>query len=122
MIKFQDLDPTFPIERQIEVETGPVTLLNLLIVDKKDEQAMIAAWTDDAKFMQSQPGFISTQLHRSIGEGCAYLNYAVWETNAAFRNAFMHPKFQQQLSKYPSSAVAMPHLFEKVAIPGICVA
>ena len=74
------------------------------------------------QFMKRQPGFISTQLHRAIGESPTYLNYAVWELTADFRSAFMHPEFRAKLSAYPSSAVASPHLFQKVAVPGICVA
>lgn len=122
MVKIQALDPAFPIERQLSVETGAVILINLFTVDKEDEEALVKAWTDDAKFMQQQPGYISAQLHHAIGESCAYLNYAVWETSAAFRAAFSHPEFQAKLSKYPSSAVAAPHLFEKVAVAGICIA
>jgi len=30
------------------------------------------------------------------------------------------PDFQSQLSKYPKSLVVSPHLFKKVAVPGIC--
>ena len=73
-------------------------------------------------FMKRQPGFISTQVHRAIGENPTYLNYAVWESTADFRTAFTHPEFQAKLSKYRSLAVASPHLFQKVAVPGICVA
>jgi heme-degrading monooxygenase HmoA len=72
--------------------------------------------------MKQQPGFISTQLHRAIGESPTYLNYAVWESTAAFRAAFTNPEFLARLSTYPASAVAMPHLFQRVAVPGICVA
>ena len=72
--------------------------------------------------MKQQPGFISTQLHRALGESPTYLNYAVWESTAAFRAAFTNPDFQAKLSDYPSSAIASPHLFQKVAVPGICVA
>jgi len=32
------------------------------------------------------------------------------------------PEFQSKLSAYPASTVASPHLFKKVAVPGICVA
>jgi len=116
------LDPAFPIERQIEIDSGPVVLVNVFTLDKADEPAFLKTWQDDAKFMKRQPGFISTQLHRAIGESPTYLNYAVWESTADFRTAFMHPDFRQKLSAYPSSAVAAPHLFEKVAVPGICVA
>ena len=116
------LDPAFPIERQIEIDSGPVVLVNVFTLDKADEPAFLKTWQDDAKFMKRQPGFISTQLHRAIGESPTYLNYAVWESTADFRAAFMHPDFRQKLSAYPLSAVAAPHLFEKVAVPGICVA
>ena len=34
----------------------------------------------------------------------------------------MHPEFAAKRSAYPPSAVASPHLFQKVAVPGICVA
>jgi heme-degrading monooxygenase HmoA len=116
------LDPAFPIERQIAIDTGPVVLVNVFTLDASDEQSFLKAWQDDAVFMKTQPGFISTQLHRAIGESPTYLNYAVWETNADFRAAFMHPEFRAKISAYPASAAASPHLFQKVAVPGICVA
>ncbi len=116
------LDPTFPIERQVAIDASPVVLVNLFTLDKADEPAFLQAWQTDADFMKRQPGFISTQLHRAIGESPTYLNYAVWESTAAFRAAFTHPEFRAKLSTYPSSAVGSPHLFQKVAVPGICVA
>jgi heme-degrading monooxygenase HmoA len=87
-----------------------------------DEPTFLQVWQDDAAFMQRQLGFISTQLHRAIGASPTYLNYAIWESNAHFRAAFSRPEFVAKLSAYPSSAVASPHLFQKVAVPGICVA
>ena len=116
------LDPVFPIERQLAVDASAVVLVNLVTLDKADDKAFPAAWQDDAQFMKQQPGFISTKLHRAIGESPTYLNYAVWETTAHFRAAFTNPTFRAKLSLYPSSAVATPHLFQKVAVPGICVA
>ena len=116
------LDPAFPIDRQITIDAGPVVLVNLFTLDKADEQSFLDTWQDDAAFMKRQPGFISTQLHRAIGESPTYLNYAVWETTTHFRAAFAHPEFRAKLSQYPSSAVASPHLFQKVAVPDICVA
>lgn len=116
------LDPAFPIERQLAVDASPVVLMNVFTLDKADEETFLEAWQDDAEFMKRQPGFISTQLHRAIGESPTYLNYAVWESTADFRAAFTHPEFIAKLSVYPSSAVATPHLFHKVAVPGICVA
>jgi heme-degrading monooxygenase HmoA len=122
MSLLRTLDPAFPIERQITIEASPVVLVNLFTLDKADESTFLKAWQDDAVFMKRQSGFISTQLHRAIGENPTYLNYAVWESTADFRAAFSHPEFRAKLSTYPSSAVATPHLFQKVAVPGICVA
>ena len=122
MSLLRPLDPAFPIQRQIAIDASPVILINPFTLDKADEQTFLKVWQDDAEFMKHQPGFISTQLHRAIGENATYLNYAVWESNAAFRAAFTNPEFQAKLSTYPSSAVASPHLFQKVAVPGICVA
>ncbi len=122
MSLLRPLDPNFPIERQLGIEAGPVVLVNVFTLDKADEPSFLEVWRDDAAFMKRQPGFISTQLHRALGDSPTYLNYAVWELTAAFRAAFSHPDFQAKLSAYPSSAVASPHLFQKVAAPNICVA
>lgn len=122
MSHLRPLDPAFPIERQIAVDASPVVLVNIFTLDKADEQTFLAVWQDDAAFMKRQPGFISTQLHRATGESPTYLNYAVWESTADFKAAFTHPEFRAKISAYPASAVASPHLFQKVAVPGVCVA
>ena len=116
------LDPAFPIDRQLAVDAAAVVLVNVFTLDQADEQTFLAAWQRDAAFMKQQPGFISTQLHRALGDSPTYLNYAVWESTADFRAAFTNPEFTAKLSAYPSSAVASPHLFQKLAVQGICVA
>ena len=120
MSLMKPLDEKFPIQRQLGIEAVPVVLINVFTLDAADEPVFLDAWKDDAEFMKRQPGFISTQLHRAIGDSPTYLNYAVWESTEAFRAAFTHPEFIAKLSAYPSSAVAAPHLFQKVAVTGIC--
>ncbi|MBF8721807.1 antibiotic biosynthesis monooxygenase family protein [Pseudomonas guariconensis] len=122
MSLLKPLDDKFPIQQQLDVETGPVVLVNVFTMDAADETAFLTAWKNDAEFMKRQPGFIAAQLHRAIGDSPTYMNYAVWESTAAFRAAFTHPEFIAKLSTYPSSAVATPHLFQKVAVTGICTA
>ncbi|KVP71554.1 antibiotic biosynthesis monooxygenase [Burkholderia ubonensis] len=122
MPQFRPLDPAFPIDRQLAEEAAPVVLVNVFTLEPEDEQAFLRVWQDDAAFMKRQPGFISTQLHRAVGERPTYLNYAVWESTAHFRAAFTDPAFRAKLSAYPASAVASPHLFRKVAVEEICVA
>ena len=120
MSLLKSMDEKFPIEQQLGIEAEPVVLINVFTLDAADESAFLTTWKDDAEFMKRQPGFISTQLHRAIGDSPTYLNYAVWENTAAFRAAFTHPEFLAKLWAYPSSAVAAPHLFQKVAVTGIC--
>ncbi|MBX5159022.1 antibiotic biosynthesis monooxygenase [Rhizobium sp. NZLR1b] len=122
MTHMQPLDENFPIQRQLDVDATPVVLINLFTLDRADESRFLEVWSRDADFMKRQPGFISTQLHRALGQSMAYLNYAVWQSNEAFRAAFNHPDFRAQVAAYPASAVARPHLFQKIAVAGICTA
>lgn len=122
MPQFRPLDPNFPIQNQLAIPATPVVLVNLFTLDPADEDGFLEVWQDDAAFMKAQPGFISTQLHRAIGPSPTYFNYAVWETTEHFAAAFGHPEFQNKLANYPASAVASPHLFRTMAVPGVCVA
>lgn len=123
MIEMKPLDPAFPIQQQLgEKETGPVVLVNVFTLDATDEAGFLEAWEKDAAYMKSRPGYISAQLHRAVGPSPAYFNSAVWESLEAFRGAFSDPAFRAKLADYPSSAVTSPHLFRRVAVPGICVA
>ena len=122
MLQLRPLDPLVPIQQQLGETLAPVVLINVFTVDAKDVDALLDAWTHDANWMKRQPGYISTQLHRGIGGSCVFLNYALWESVAHFRQAFTHPEFMGALAAYPSSAVASPHLFSKVAVPNLCTA
>lgn len=99
-----------------------MVLINLFTIDPADQEALLEAWTAVALYMKKQPGYISTQMHKAVGDSSMYLNYAVWDTIADFRAAFSNPEFKQALSHYPSSAVTAPHLFEKVAVSNCCTA
>jgi heme-degrading monooxygenase HmoA len=121
-IKLAEMDPRVSYREQLQQETGPVVLINTFTVAPEDVDRFLAVWAEDAAFMKQQPGFISTQLHRGIGGSTTFVNVAVWESAQALRAAFTSPEFQAHVAHYPDSAVTHPHLFEKVAVPGICVA
>lgn len=122
MSLLKPLDDKFPIDRQLGITAAPVVLVNVFTLEAADEPIFLNAWKDDAEFMKRQPGFISTQLHRAIGDSPTFLNYAVWESTEAFRAAFTHPEFIAKLSAYPASAVASPHLFQKYRVANVCTA
>jgi heme-degrading monooxygenase HmoA len=122
MLNLRPLDPACPIDQQLRSTADPVVLVNLFSVAEDDIPALMSAWEKDALWMKQQPGFLSTQLHRAIGGSHMFMNYAVWESVEHFRAAFTHPDFVGALAAYPSSAVAQPHLFAKVAVPNLCAA
>ena len=122
-MQIKPLDPAFPLQEQLGLsDEGPVVLVNLFTLDAADEEAFSEAWAADATYMKAQPGFISTQLHRAMGSSPAYFNYAIWETKNALRAAFGNPDFQGKLAAYPATAVVAPHLFQRIAVPGVCTA
>ena len=122
MTSFVEMDPKVPLSAQLADDGGPVVLMNTFVVAPEDADALQEAWAGDAGVMKSQPGFISTQLHRGIAGSGVFLNYAVWQSTAHFRAAFSNPEFRARLGAYPAGATVSPHLFRKVEVPGICVA
>jgi heme-degrading monooxygenase HmoA len=122
MLKLTEMDDQVTLLTQMEAGDAPVILINRFNVASAEVEQLLQAWAEDAAFMKRQPGFISTQLHRGVAGSCVFINFAVWESVADFKRAINHPEFQSHLKNYPPSAVASPHLFTKVAVPGICVA
>lgn len=121
MLALKPLDERVPIFHQLNAEESPAVLVNLFTVAESDIPDLLKAWENDANWMKQQPGYISTQLHRGIAGSTVFMNYAVWESVAHFRNAFHHPDFKNALERYPSSVVASPHLFTRLTVPNLCV-
>lgn len=121
MAKLVEADEHVTLAREMEEVdiNGPVILFNRFTVNPEDVDGFLKAWTDDATIMKQQPGFISTQLHRGIAGSTTFINHAVWESVAAYRNAVSTVGVRSRLSNYPDSTIVSPHLFKKVAVPGI---
>ena len=119
MLQRVEMDHDVSLFDQLSEDVRPVVLINTFHVDPADAEALVRAWTNDAAILKAKPGFVSTQLHRGIAGSSTFLNYAVWESVEAFRTAFADPDFQASFAAYPDSTVASPHLFSKVAVPGI---
>ena len=117
----REMDEHVGYLQQLEHDTGPVVLINQFNVAPQDVDRVMDVWEEDAGFMKQQPGFISTQLHRGTAGSSTFVNVAVWESARALGQAFRSPEFQERTAAYPDSAIAAPHVFEKVAVPGICV-
>ena len=121
MVKIVEMDETITLDKQLEENIDSIILINRINVDPEDVNQFLKAWASDAEIMKQQPGFISTQLHRGVAESSTFINYAVWESTAHLKRAVNNVGVQARLSEYPASIVISPHIFKKVAVPGICV-
>ena len=121
MTKFVEMDDQTTVAAQMEQECGPVIFVNAFIVEPEGAEQFLRLWAESAGIMKRQPGFISAQMHKGVGDSRVFLNYAVWESMADFKRASDNPEFQANIRTYPPGVVASPHLFQKVAVPRICV-
>lgn len=115
------LDPNFPIKRQLGIETGPIVLVNVFTLDRRragfpQNPERRCGIHEAAPWLHLDPASSRARRESDLPELCHL------ESTAAFRAAFPHPKLRAKISAYPSSAVASPRLFQKVAAPGVCVA
>jgi quinol monooxygenase YgiN len=124
MAKFVEMDETVTMKDQMDEEvSGPVILINKFNVELEKIDQFLKGWQEDANKFKEQPGLVSAQLHKGIGKSGVFINYAVWESLKHYKDAFnkvVGSNMQSLLSKYPDSMVVSPHLFKKIAVPGIC--
>jgi quinol monooxygenase YgiN len=121
MARFVEMDEQVTISKQMEENIGPIIFINKFNVSPGDVDEFLKRWAADATAFRQQPGFISAQLHRGIAGSSTFINYAVWESTAHLKRAVNNVGLQARLSEYPASIVISPHIFKKVAVPGICV-
>jgi heme-degrading monooxygenase HmoA len=127
MAKFVEMDDKVKFKDQIEEKImGSVILINKFNVAQGKVEQFLKDWGEDATNFKQQPGFISAQLHKGIGKSSVFINYAVWESMEHYKKAInkmlFRSKSRSPLLKYDDeSLVLSPHLFKKIAIPGICV-
>lgn len=125
MAKLVEMDERASIFTQMdkgENTKGSVILINKFSVAPDEIEQFLKGWETEAEKFRQQPGYISTQLHRGIGESGIFINYAVWESVSHFKKAVSNvidPK--DPVSAFPPSTIVSPHLFKKVAVPGLCV-
>ena len=127
MAKFVEMDDKVKFKDQIEEKVmGSVILINKFNVAQGKIEQFLKDWGEDATNFKQQPGFISAQLHQGIGKSSVFINYAVWESMEHYKKAInkilFRSKSQSPLLKYDDeSLVISPHLFTRIAVPGICV-
>ena len=121
MVKIIEMDENVTLKSQLEEDVGPVIVVNKFTVKPEDVDEFLKVFEDTTKKFKQQPGFISAQLHRGIGGSSTFFNYVVWESAEHFKQAFGRPEFRSSMAEVLPNVTMSPHLFKKVAVPGICV-
>ncbi len=68
----------------IEKGSGVLTLINVFTVEPAKQQELVRLLIEATdKTMKRLPGFVSANIHRSL-DGKKVVNYAQWESMAAF--------------------------------------
>jgi hypothetical protein len=113
MAWFVEMDELVTISKQMEEDIGPVIFINKFNVNPVDVDEFLKRWAADAIAFKQQG--------RGIAGSGTFINYAVWESTTHLKRAVNNVGVQARLSEYPASIVISPHIFKKVAVPGICV-
>jgi heme-degrading monooxygenase HmoA len=115
--KFVQMDTNVSFDKQIANNVAPVVLLSTFLV----KHEFLAGFRKQFATMRKQPGLISAQLHRGIAGSCLFMNYVIWESTDAFKHGFESPEFQAQLKQYPPGTEVSAFMFQRVAVPGMCL-
>lgn len=119
--RMEELDERTPFTTQLGPGDGPVVLVNKFTVPSEEGvDDFVEAWSQAARVMGAQPGFVSTQLHRGLGGSLTFVNVARWESPEALREAITTPEFLATHGGYPDGTVSSPHAFAEVRVEGIC--
>jgi len=121
-MKFVEMDPNTTLARQLaSTDESPVILINRFHVPGSADREFLDHWQEDAQYMLTH-GCLSGQLHQGTEGSGSYVNVAVWENAQTLARAFTSAEFQQLVNRYPDTCTVSPHVFRRIAVPGVCIA
>lgn len=116
------MDSATTFQQQLaSAENGPVVLINRFSVPPDFEAEFLDLWQKDAAYMLAH-GCLSAQMHKGTEGSTSFVNIALWENPQAIARAFGSEEFQSLIARYPDTCTISPHLFTRIAVPGVCVA
>jgi heme-degrading monooxygenase HmoA len=121
MVRITEMNDKVTLSTQLEEDIGPVILMNMFNVGPDEIDEFLKVFAATTEMFKQQPGFVSAQLHRGIAGSSTFINYVIWESATHFKQAFNRPEFKLNMKSVLNNTTMSPHLFKKVAIPGICV-
>lgn len=101
---------------QIQTSNQPVTQITIVEADPGKQTEALALMTERARFMSSQPGFVSISLHRSL-DGRRIVNYIQWQNREQLQAAHRSQDFRKEWNRFDRLTDEIdPHLYEVVQI------
>ena len=86
------------------------------VEDGQHQDELLRLMTERARFMATQPGFISISLHRSL-DGKRVVNYVQWASREELEAAHRSPEFRDKWPEVGKAAEDIePALFEVVHV------
>ena len=71
------MDENITLKAQLDEDVGSVILLNKFTVKPEDVDQFLKIFAATTEIFKQQPGFISAQLHRGIGNSTTFFNYVI---------------------------------------------
>jgi heme-degrading monooxygenase HmoA len=101
---------------EIAINPGMVTQITLVEAEPGKQDEILRLMTERAKFMATQPGFVSISLHRSL-DGSRVVNYVQWDSKESLQAAHRAPEFRERWPELGRlSEEAVPNLYEPTHI------
>ena len=93
---------------------GIVTQITTVKLPPGKQEELLALMKERARFMATQPGFVSINLHRSQ-DGSHVVNYIQWKNAEQLAAAHRSPEFRQKWPRFGEIAEQIdPCLYEVV--------
>ena len=84
---------------EIRENTDIVTQITTVKVPPNNQSEVLDLMAERARFMATQPGFISVCLHRSE-DGSHVVNYVQWTNRAKLEAAHQSPEFRKKWPRF----------------------
>ena len=97
---------------EIHENNGLVTQITTIKLSPERQDDVLRLMTERAKFMATQPGFVSISLHRSQ-DGSHVVNYVQWKDRKQLEAAHHSPEFRKEWLRFDRLNEDIdPHLYE----------
>jgi heme-degrading monooxygenase HmoA len=89
-----------------------ITQITIVEPEAGKQDEALALMAERARFMSSQPGFISIDLFRSL-DGKRIINCLRWQNQALLQSAHHSPEFRKEWNRFDQMTGSIdPHLYE----------